>query len=47
MQTLFSKDELEKITNPEEKKHLIECAEDNEKIDREFMRIMKKYSLFQ
>lgn len=47
MQNLFTEKELEKVTNPEEKKHLIECAEDNEKIDREFMRIMKKYDLFQ
>lgn len=47
MQNLFTEKELEKVTNPEERKHLIECAEDNEKIDLEFMRIMEKYNLFQ
>lgn len=47
MQNLFTEKELEKVTDPEERKHLIECAKDNEKIDREFMRIMGKYNLFQ
>ena len=45
-QTLFSKEELAKVTNAAERKHLIECAQDQSKIDLWYMQIMEKYELF-
>lgn len=45
-QTLFSNDELAKVTNTAERNHLIECAQDQSKIDLWYMEIMEKYGLF-
>lgn len=44
---LFSEEELAKVESEEERKHLIECAEDNEKIDMWYMEIMSKYDLWE
>lgn len=46
-QTLFTEEELDRVKNQEEKEHLIECAEDNSKIDVKYFEIMKKYDLFE
>lgn len=46
-QTLFSEEELARVETEEERKHLIECARDNSKIDMRYFDIMKKYNLFE
>ncbi len=46
-QTLFSEEELARVETEEEREHLIQCAMDNEKIDRRYFEIMKKYDLFE
>lgn len=46
-QYMFTEKELEKVELQEEREHLIECAKDESKVDEEFIRIMKKYNLFE
>ena len=45
-QTLFSNSELARVANEDERNHLIECAQDQSKIDLWYMEIMEKYDLF-
>lgn len=45
-QTLFSNSELARVMNEAERNHLIECAQDQSKIDLWYMEIMEKYNLF-
>lgn len=47
MKALFSEEELARVENEEERKHLIECAEDYSKIDMRYMEIMSKYNLWE
>lgn len=42
-QNLFTEEELAKVTDETERKHLIECAQDQSKIDMKYMEIMSKY----
>lgn len=44
-QNLFTEEELAKVTDEAERKHLIECAQDQSKIDLQYMKIMEKYDL--
>lgn len=44
-QNLFTEEELAKVTDETERKHLIECAQDQSKIDMKYMEIMSKYDL--
>lgn len=44
-QNLFTEEELAKVTDEAERKHLIECAQDQSKIDLQYMKIMSKYDL--
>ncbi|MFR2184784.1 hypothetical protein [Blautia massiliensis (ex Durand et al. 2017)] len=46
-QTLFSEEELARVETEEERRHLIECAKDESKIDMKYYEIMKKYDLFE
>lgn len=46
-QNLFTEAELAKVTDEEERKHLIECAQDQSKIDLQYMKIMDKYDLWE
>lgn len=46
-QTLFTDEELARVEIAEERKHLIECARDNSKIDMKYFEIMKKYDLLE
>lgn len=46
-QTLFTAEELERVETEAERRHLIECAIDNEKIDMYYFSIMEKYGLFE
>lgn len=46
-QNLFTEEELAKVTNEAERKHLIECAQDQSKIDMKYMEIMSKYDLWE
>lgn len=39
-QNLFTEEELAKVTDEAERKHLIECAQDQSKIDMKYMEIM-------
>ena len=45
-QNLFTEEELAKVTDEAERKHLIECAQDQSKIDLQYMKIMEKYDLW-
>ena len=45
-QTLFSNSELARVIDKAERNHLIECAQDQSKIDLWYMEIMEKYDLF-
>lgn len=40
-QTLFSEEELARVETEEERRHLIECAKDESKIDMKYYEIMK------
>lgn len=40
-QNLFTEEELAKVTDEAERKHLIECAQDQSKIDLQYMKIME------
>lgn len=42
-QNLFTEEELAKVTDEAERKHLIECAQDQSKIDMKYMEIMSKF----
>lgn len=44
-QNLFTEEELAKVTDEAERKHLIECAQDQSKIDMKYMEIMSKYEM--
>lgn len=44
-QNLFTEEELAKVTDEAERKHLIECAQDQSKIDMKYMEIMSKYDM--
>ena len=46
-QNLFTEEELAKVTDETERKHLIECAQDQSKIDMKYMEIMSKYDLWE
>jgi hypothetical protein len=46
-QNLFTEEELAKVTDRAERKHLIECAQDQSKIDLQYMKIMEKYDLWE
>lgn len=46
-QNLFTEEELAKVTDEAERKHLIECAQDQSKIDLQYMKIMTKYDLWE
>lgn len=46
-QNLFTEEELAKVTDEAERKHLIECAQDQSKIDMKYMEIMSKYDLWE
>lgn len=46
-QNLFTEEELAKVTDEAERKHLIECAQDQSKIDLQYMKIMEKYDLWE
>lgn len=46
-QNLFTEAELAKVTDEAERKHLIECAQDQSKIDLQYMKIMEKYDLWE
>ena len=46
-QNLFTEEELAKVTDEAERKHLIECAQDQSKIDMKYMEIMNKYDLWE
>lgn len=46
-QNLFTEEELAKVTDEAERKHLIECAQDQSKIDLRYMKIMDKYDLWE
>lgn len=46
-QNLFTEEELAKVTDKAERKHLIECAQDQSKIDMKYMEIMSKYDLWE
>lgn len=46
-QNLFTEAELAKVTDETERKHLIECAQDQSKIDLQYMKIMEKYDLWE
>ena len=46
-QNLFTEEELAKVTDEAERKHLIECAQDQSKIDLQYMKIMGKYDLWE
>ena len=46
-QNLFTEAELAKVTDEEERKHLIECAKDQSKIDLQYMKIINKYDLWE
>ena len=46
-QNLFTQAELAKVTDEEERKLLIECAQDQSKIDLQYMKIMGKYDLWE
>lgn len=46
-QNLFIEEELAKVTDEAERKHLIECAQDQSKIDMKYMEIMSKYDLWE
>lgn len=46
-QNLFTEEELTKVTDEAERKHLIECAQDQSKIDMKYMEIMSKYDLWE
>lgn len=46
-QTLFTAEELAKVETEGERRHLIECAKDNSKIDMNYIRIMDKYGLWE
>lgn len=46
-QNLFTEEELAKVTDEVERKHLIECAQDYSKIDLQYMKIMTKYDLWE
>lgn len=46
-QNLFTEEELAKVTDKAERKHLIECAQDQSKIDLQYMKIMTKYDLWE
>lgn len=43
----FSEEELAKVETEEERKHLIECAKDESKIDMKYYEIMTKYDLWE
>lgn len=45
--TMFTGEELARVAAEEERRHLIECAEDNSKIDMWYMEIMEKYGLWE
>lgn len=45
-QTLFSNSELARVIDKAERNHLIECVQDQSKIDLWYMEIMEKYDLF-
>lgn len=40
-QNLFTEEELAKVIDEAERKHLIECAQDQSKIDLQYMKIME------
>lgn len=46
-QNLFTEEELAKVTDEAERKRLIECAQDQSKIDLQYMKIMEKYDLWE
>lgn len=46
-QNLFTEEELAKVIDEAERKHLIECAQDRSKIDLQYMKIMEKYDLWE
>lgn len=46
-QNLFTEEELAKVTDEAERKHLIECAQDQSKIDQKYIEIMSKYDLWE
>lgn len=46
-QNLFTEEELAKVTDETERKHLIECTQDQSKIDMKYMEIMSKYDLWE
>lgn len=45
-QNLFTEEELAKVTDEAERKHLIECAQDQSKIDMKYMENWKKGRLW-
>lgn len=46
-QNLFTEEELAKVTDEAERKHLIVCAQDQSKIDLRYIKIMTKYDLWE